>query len=512
MNLEQVTGVLKPRATWEAVDFGARLVRRDWRTIYAVWLLLMFPFALLAAALCFVVPYSGWLIVAYWWLEPIADGPVLHIISQRLFGTKVSIRDALKRALPLAWRNKIFLLPFVRLHFYRSLAMPVTQLEGLTGKARRQRMQTINRTASGHGFGLTILYHHLVLALYLGIMAFVYLMVPSDYQQAFSGELMVFIDADTPGSNAVSLLMYFVAQALLQPWFIGGGFGLYINRRTHLEAWDVEIAFRRMVNRNQREKKQSGAVVLTAFVATMMALSTGDVSAQSKNARPESAERESLPRTFSRYEAESLVDEAFSDPRFGSEITETRWRRIERAEEQEDVQDIDAVSGGWIKFGRVLSFIGEFGLWIVIAILVLILLANANKLFLARGVSRQQVSKPELSRAPPSDDEDVPLPDDIPAAVLTMLRDDPRAAVALLYRATLDRLTHQYDLRFPDSATEAECLAITRRHAPQTVVQYFSNLLLVWQRLAYANHAPQSHIVEQLVSDWSALAATEVAP
>ena len=37
---------------------------------------------------------------------------------------------------------------------------------------------------------------------------------------------------------------------------VAGGFGLYLNRRTELEAWDIEITFRRMARRYLELGKQ----------------------------------------------------------------------------------------------------------------------------------------------------------------------------------------------------------------------------------------------------------------
>ena len=36
------------------------------------------------------------------------------------------------------------------------------------------------------------------------------------------------------------------AICVVEPLYVAGGFGLYLNRRTELEAWDIEIAFRRI--------------------------------------------------------------------------------------------------------------------------------------------------------------------------------------------------------------------------------------------------------------------------
>src|SRR3546814_6024434 len=39
------------------------------------------------------------------------------------------------------------------------------------------------------------------------------------------------------------------ALPIFEPFYVGAGLGLYLNRRTRIEAWDVEIALRRMRTR-----------------------------------------------------------------------------------------------------------------------------------------------------------------------------------------------------------------------------------------------------------------------
>ena len=37
---------------------------------------------------------------------------------------------------------------------------------------------------------------------------------------------------------------YRVAVAIVEPFFVGAGFAMYLNRRVELEAWDIEQEFR----------------------------------------------------------------------------------------------------------------------------------------------------------------------------------------------------------------------------------------------------------------------------
>jgi hypothetical protein len=38
---------------------------------------------------------------------------------------------------------------------------------------------------------------------------------------------------------------YAAVVGLLEPFYVGAGFAMYLNRRVELEAWDIEQEFRR---------------------------------------------------------------------------------------------------------------------------------------------------------------------------------------------------------------------------------------------------------------------------
>ena len=148
MNLDNITAELRPRSAWEAADFGARLVRRDAVAIYKVWFATSLPLLALAIAMIYLTPWGGWALLAYWWFEPVLDGPILDIVARRLFGGDARVRETIASTPRLAWRNKLFWLTPWRLHFARSTAMPLTQLEGLSGTDRRKRASVLNITYS----------------------------------------------------------------------------------------------------------------------------------------------------------------------------------------------------------------------------------------------------------------------------------------------------------------------------------------------------------------------------
>jgi hypothetical protein len=43
----------------------------------------------------------------------------------------------------------------------------------------------------------------------------------------------------------IATIAYAAAVAFVEPFYVAAGFGLYLNRRVELEAWDLEQEFRR---------------------------------------------------------------------------------------------------------------------------------------------------------------------------------------------------------------------------------------------------------------------------
>jgi hypothetical protein len=48
-----------------------------------------------------------------------------------------------------------------------------------------------------------------------------------------------------PGHAWVSTVEYAAVVCFLEPFYVAAGFGMYLNRRVELEAWDIEQEFRR---------------------------------------------------------------------------------------------------------------------------------------------------------------------------------------------------------------------------------------------------------------------------
>ena len=74
--------------------------------------------------------------------------------------------------------------------------------------------------------------------------------------------------------------LYLVAVALIEPLYVAGGFALYLNRRTALEGWDLEVQLRRIAQRTDRRQDRGTRVASRAAAnGSALALVIGCVAA-----------------------------------------------------------------------------------------------------------------------------------------------------------------------------------------------------------------------------------------
>ena len=149
-----------------------------------------------------------------------------------------------------------------------------------------------------------------------------------------------------------------------------------------------------------------------------------------------------------------------------------------------------------------LAFIGEWGLWLVVGVLVLALLATARYWWpWMRGISGARALLPD---APQSDALVLPeaLPDDIATAARALWREGrPRHALGLLYRASVESMSQRADIALPPGATEAECLRASRRMPQAEDRHAFARIVRTWQYAAYAERLPGEDEFDALVGE-----------
>jgi hypothetical protein len=149
VQLERLSVALRPRGGWEALDLGFQMARGWWRPVCGTWLAVYLP---AAAVLHVLFQETLWISpLVLWWLKPVFDRFVLHVVSRAVFGAPPTVAEALRAWREILQPGIVAGLTFFRLDPARSFNLPVWQLEKQTGReASDGGAPAAAGTAAGH--------------------------------------------------------------------------------------------------------------------------------------------------------------------------------------------------------------------------------------------------------------------------------------------------------------------------------------------------------------------------
>ena len=497
MHLERMTVHLRERSAWEAVELGTALVRRHAAAIWKPWLLLTLPvFIALNAATWWMD--SLWLAgFLMWWLKPAFDRIPLFVISRATFGANPTLRETLAAQLRWGWKPLLHYLTWRRLGPARSLFLPIDLLEGVHGARLRERRRVLGGAVYGNAVLLTLVCLNFEASLFIACIASILMFLPVDELPETMRAGWSLVTEQMPWWVQLACNLFaWIAVSIIEPFFVGAGFGLYLNRRTQIEAWDVEIAFRKL-----RSRLTAAATSFALMLALLGAAIHFPAQAQGKESPPESTT--TLAEVFGEQRVDDqtfrkAVDQAYTDPLLDSKRKQTTWEKRDKTKPKEtkpaDLSWLSAI-------GTFFAFIAEWGLWIMVAILVLLLLLSMRYwLPWMRGSLRRHEPLPaEVETEALSLPET--LPDDVPTEARRLWsQGNPRQALALLYRASVETMASRAEVALPPGATESECLRASRRMPDGEDRSLFARMVRVWQHAAYAQQLPAAEEFDDLVS------------
>ncbi|TNG00124.1 MAG: hypothetical protein EP297_04290, partial [Gammaproteobacteria bacterium] len=416
MRFEDISLKIRPRNPWEAMDLGIRMTQNWWQAVYSAWLVVTLPVFVFLNIIFRDDPFLALLI--FWWLKPLYDRVLLHVYSRSVFGQLVNIREVLSALPQLILRTGLLLhLTFYRLDFTRSFRLPIWQLEGLRGKKRGERSKVLARRSGGYATWLMIVCIHLEAFLQFAILGLVWMFVPELILESLWQHFWNMVSGETyPYWFKLSLnAVYFLAVTVVEPMYVAAGFSLYLNRRTLLEGWDLEIAFRRLANRLQqlseaRVAKSVAAILLPVLVSGFMFFSACYTQIALAEATQDQEAIASQRLQASRSHA--VIKEVLADKDFGGERDIDRWQLRDFETESSSDNETDL---SWVAdLSRALASLVEPLLWIGIITLVMYLIVRISQ---------------AINPAPDEPEKDIPvpavvsgldirpesLPDDIPA-------------------------------------------------------------------------------------------------
>ncbi|MBM3393882.1 MAG: hypothetical protein FJY37_04460 [Betaproteobacteria bacterium] len=240
MQVDALALELRPRPVYEAADLGVRLVQHSWRSLLRCHLPLMLLLSSLIGLLLWQWGLSWWYLLV-WFSKPFIDRTVLFVLARAAFGQDSGWND-LWRARRGVWFGQP-LNTFLIAHFspWRSLTQPVLQLEGGSGPERQKRLAQFRRGRRGAGLLVTSAFAVMEWSLVLGLSSLVVWFAPPEH---YDGAIS-FLGMSFRGTWLLAAT-YMLVVAFLEPFYVASGFGIYLNRRVELEAWDIEQELRRV--------------------------------------------------------------------------------------------------------------------------------------------------------------------------------------------------------------------------------------------------------------------------
>jgi hypothetical protein len=493
VQLEKMTAQVRPRKPWEAVDLGFMMIQQWWKKIAVSWLATTLPVFIVINAL--LNDHYIWAAIAFWWLLPLFDRIPLQIISRALFG-EIEASSATIKSVPwLVLPHLIKSLTIYRFDPGRSFSLPVWQLEKLKGGARAERLRVLKKIAGGNAFGLTFMCVLIKVMFFFSLLGLVFMFAPDYYAEAIANTLFSSNTGDIWWAGLVINFFIFIVHFVVEPFYVAGGFALYINRRTELEGWDIEIAFRQLAQRVGNSRRYSSVAVLC------LVLSLGSVFT------PVESVQATETAALTNAEAKKAIEEIMSRDEFNNKKTVKRWRNKneEEKEEEKETSEGSNIDLSWLGMG--IASLGEAMLWLLVAALIvlgIVFYLRWSPVAEARS-KRQNRKLPRslfgLEITPES------LPDDVGKAAMDLWRNkDPLVALSLLYRGALTTLVHRDGINLKGSATEGDCIRTVTRHGNRlgnSAIEYFRHLTMTWLYAAYAHRLPEESVMIDLSQRWT---------
>jgi len=499
MRLTETSLVIRPRSYWEALDLGILLAGRYRRLLVLSWIGMTLPVFIILTAVLWRYPTAVMLVL--WWLKPAFDRLPLFILSQALFEDPPTLGQALRRWPALLRPQLLASLTWRRLSLSRSYGLPVQQLEKLDGGARQKRLTLLRKNNGGAARWLTIVGMHLELALWTGMMALLYLLLPDSLPSPWDSDITE-VTGHFEGSwpEHLSNVFYWLVIAIWEPIYVSCGFTLYLNRRTVLEAWDIELVLRQL-------RQRLGAIAALLLVAGMLVLPVPSAFAAAAPDTPRL-----LNQTVSSQAAHQTILRIVGEPPFRNPETVTRWsfgQAPDAAVPSARPPLLPGLNVGW------LATLIELCLWSLLAGTTSLLIWRHGE-WLRTFV--QRLRPPAKSRHTPPPQlfglmlKPQSLPGDVASAVEHLWPEQPREALGLLYRALLSRVLNEYQLRVKAADTEAQVLAEIARLGLPELTQFSTHLTQHWQNLAYGHRPPPLEAQVSLCQQWRRLFDSQVQP
>jgi len=498
-----MTAQVRPRPAWEAVDLGFMMLQRWYRPVLLSWLVITLPVFVVINYFLYTSPV--WAALVFWWLLPIFDRIPLHILSRALFGEVVTAKSILKDWARILLPHFIKSLTIYRLDFARSYNLPVWQLEKLRGGARAERARVLKKMHYSSAVGLSFMCLAMEFIVFVSLFGLIMMFMPEYYAGQMAKTL--FEGHNVWWVGPLLNLFLYISMLVIEPFYVAGGFSLYINRRTELEGWDIEIVFRQLA---QRIKGTAKAAVLVLACMIGMQLVTLSQPSIAYAEEQQTQQNISVQSAITNEQARHTIDEIMASDEFSHKEKVAGWYLKEKPEEKKPEDKKEEEGFNWFGLnllGNTLALAAQILIWIAVAAAVVAAVYFFIKWMPgAYGGKARRREKPlpkslfGLEITPES------LPQDVGATAQALWKAGKVIeALSLLYRAALTTLVHRDGINLRGSATEGDCLRTLAQQAEkiaQPTREFFQLLTRQWQYAAYAHRRPEEQVMQQLCQTW----------
>jgi hypothetical protein len=490
VQLERIALHLRARSGWEAIDLGFSMATAWWRSIWLTWCVVFWPLALV---LHLALPgHTFMCCLILWWFKPLIDRFVLHVLSRSVFGDQPLLAQTLSawRSIlsPGLWSALTWQRPF---DWFRSFMLPVAQLEKQRGKGASDRKRVLGQRLRGHALMLGFVCLLFELVVQVGLLSLLTIWFGSEASPAELFEPNTWIWDQW---NAIYSIVYVLAVTFIEPFYVASGFSLYLNRRVVLEAWDIELALRRLAVRLQK----TIVPVLCLLMMVGFVLSYSSV-ASAREQHANQMQKEFIDEQQAKQarpvqtRARQVAIDVLSQKKFGYYQNIEAWRLRKKEKKEEEKTPVRAPSSVIWALSSAAQTLG----WALLVLLVLVVIWGIARKWAPLQKEPKIAALPTvlfgLSIAPTS------LPDDVGMTALDYVEAGRiRDALSLIYRGALSYLVHQKKIKVTAGATEGDVLRLAVKVLESASQVYFSELINLWISVAYADRLPDAEQVRAL--------------
>ncbi|MFT5471104.1 MAG: hypothetical protein ACI8UO_006237 [Verrucomicrobiales bacterium] len=507
MKLDDISAEIRPRSNFEAVDLGWALNRVNFWRVTLAWMVTVWPIQALIIALCWEKPMLA--IALIWAFKPLYERVPLFVLSRALFGAPPTAWQTFKSWPVLFFRNFFGGLFLGHFSPFRSLTAPVTVLEGLSGSKFRRRASGISTRAGGAAWWTQIGATFMVHLTWISVLMIIWFLVPEGILPSFeSGFQETWVRSDEffsglfygefvtiePSLIWTMIGAWLFALTVVQPIYSASGFGLYLNARSHLEGWDIELTFRRMGLR--LSKLASGVTMIV--VSVLIFFGSG---------------QQLLAQDGEGQSPRSTIDEVLENPDFEIHKETRYYYQDSKSKVRPDYNSGSSSSSsngpvwgggsGALGGGSVFAGAGT-ATWVIVIIAIVIGIG-----FLIWMVAKKWEDEPaeeekkEVRTVMGMNVTRESLPPDIISAARKLWAEgNYQEAIGLLYRGAISGLI-EVGTPIEESDTEVEVVRRSRRIKDAAgVAEYFGKLTGVWVCTAYGKTPPRDPEMNELCGSW----------